>query len=113
MEIYLIAFLFIALAIAVVQLVRRPRLQSDPREMAAVQELATLHQEKEALAIRLARAEQQVENLAAEKGTITSMLREEQQRLIGELQEERSRLAEAQRALESARAYYKSQQEKP
>src|SRR5690606_25078641 len=112
MEIYLIAFLFIALAIAVVQLVRRPRLQSDPREMAAVQELATLHQEKEALAIRLARAEQQVENLAAEKDTITSMLREEQQRLIGELQEERSRLAEAQRALESARAYYKSQQEK-
>lgn len=112
MEMYLIAVALVILIIAVVLLVRRPRQQTDVQELAAVQELATLHREKEAMAIQLARAEQQAENLIAEKENITSMLREEQQRLIGELQQERARLAEAERALESARAYYKSQQEK-
>ncbi|WP_353181401.1 DNA recombination protein RmuC [Parapedobacter lycopersici] len=105
MEIYLIAVALIILIVAVVLLIKRPRHAGTP-------ELTTLQQEKEVLVIQLARAEQQAESLAAEKERITVLLREEQQRLINELQQERARLAEAEKALENARAYYTSQQEK-
>ncbi|SEL50777.1 DNA recombination protein RmuC [Parapedobacter koreensis] len=106
MELYLVVIAVVILAIAVLLFIKRPQHPTHSPE----QEL--LRKEKEALALQLARAEQQVQNLISEKEHITTMLREEQQRLIGELQQERERLAQAERSLESARAYYKSQQEK-
>ncbi|WP_257657380.1 DNA recombination protein RmuC [Parapedobacter lycopersici] len=105
MEIYLIAVALIILIVAVVLLIKRPR-------YTGASELTALQQEKEVLVVQLARAEQQAESLAAEKERITVLLREEQQRLINELQQERARLADAEKALENARAYYTSQQEK-
>ncbi len=106
MELYLIIIALVILILAVVLFVRRPQ------PLANTQELDTLRKEKEAMAIRLARAEQQAENLLAEKERISAMLREESQRLAAELQQERANLLQAEKSLESARAYYKSQQEK-
>ncbi len=106
MELYLIAIALAILVLAVLLFIRRPR------TTAGVHELAELRKEKEALAIELARAQQHGESLLAEKERITAMLREEQQRLHGELQHEREQLARSEKALESARAYYTSQQEK-
>src|SRR5690606_5247425 len=57
--------------------------------------------EKEALTIRLARAEQQVETLTAEKEHTLALLKEQQERLL-----------ESEKARENLRAHYRSQQEK-
>src|SRR5690606_37660649 len=105
MEMYLIAFVIIILLIAVVLFIRRPQGGSNPREV------ELLRKDKETAVLQLARAEQQVESLAAEKERVTLLLREEQQRLHDELQDTRRQLAEAERSLESARARYQSQQE--
>lgn len=105
MEIYLIAFASVVLLIAVVLFIRRPPAGSAP------QELELLRRDKEAAVLQLARAEQQVESLAAEKERVTLLLREEQQRLHDELQQTRLQLAEANRQLEAAKARYQSQQE--
>src|SRR5690606_38193172 len=107
MEIYLIAAALVILTVVVVVLLIRR-----PGHTGGGQELAVLRQEKEALVVQLARAEQQVESLTAEKERVTALLREEQQRLIDELHDARTRLADAEKGLENARAYYKSQQEK-
>lgn len=107
MEIYLIGFALVILIIAVVLFISRPKQVAEHGA-----ELETLRKEREVLSIQLARAEQQVESLQAEKERITALLREEQQRLLGELQQAREQWAAAERSLESARAYYKSQQEK-
>src|SRR5690606_6007337 len=81
--------------IAVILFLKRPQssaLASDPE---------TIRREREAWVIQLARAEQQVENLTAEKERITALLHEEQQQL-----------RESEKLLETTRAYYRSQQEK-
>src|SRR5690606_35260664 len=107
MEIYVIAIAAVILLIAVAILfARRPRAGYD------TQELAQLRAEKEALAIELARAQQQAEGLVAEKDGVTDLFREEQQRLRDGLQETRGEVKEADKSLESARAYYQSQQER-
>lgn len=106
MELYFIVIAVVVLVIAALLFFKRPQSPTHNPE----QEL--LRKEKENLALQLARAEQQIKSMAAEKEHITGILREEQQRLLGELQQERERLAQAERSLESARAYYKSQQER-
>ncbi|WP_257670136.1 DNA recombination protein RmuC [Parapedobacter tibetensis] len=106
MELYPVIIALIILIVAVILFAKRPR------STANTQELDRLRTEKESLALQLARAEQQTENLVTEKESITTMLRDEQQRLIRELQQERERLAQAEKSLESAKAYYTSQQEK-
>ncbi|SKB92997.1 DNA recombination protein RmuC [Parapedobacter luteus] len=106
MELYFIVIAVVVLVIAALLFFKRPQSPTHNPE----QEL--LRKEKENLALQLARAEQQIQSMAAEKEHITGILREEQQRLLGELQQERERLAQAERSLESARAYYKSQQER-
>src|SRR5690606_27608151 len=107
MEIYVVAITLVVLLIAVAILfVRRPGMAHN------TQEVVQLRAEKEALTIELARAQQQVESLGAEKERVTNLLREEQQRLRDELQQTREQLKEANKSLESARAYYQSQQER-
>lgn len=107
MELYLIFIALVILIVAVILFVKRPR-----QHLATTTELHALHKEKEAMAIQLARAEQQAENLIAEKDSITNMLREDNRRLMAELQQERANFLQAEKAVESARSYYKSQQEK-
>jgi DNA recombination protein RmuC len=53
-----------------------------------------------------------VEGALAEKENITKHLREEQTRILDELVDVRSQLAQANQSLESSRSYFKAQQEK-
>ncbi|MFC7525383.1 DNA recombination protein RmuC [Parapedobacter sp. GCM10030251] len=95
MELYALVISVVILAIAVILFLKRPQSSapaSDPE---------TIRREREAWVIQLARAEQQVENLTAEKERITALLHEEQQQL-----------RESEKLLETTRAYYRSQQEK-
>jgi len=87
MDLYLVIIAGVILIIAVIWFVKRP--QSPAHDLDA----ETIR--------RLARAEQQVENLTAEKERLAALLREEQQRLL-----------ESEKSLESTRAYYQSQREK-
>ena len=106
MELYLIAIALVILVVAVLLLIKRPR------GAAGAHELAALRNEKEALAVALARAQQQGESLLDEKERITAMFQEEQRRLLGELQQGREQLAQADKSLENLRAYHQSQREK-
>ncbi len=87
MELYLVLIAVAILVLAVILFVKRPQ-QTFPASDAE-----TIR--------RLARAEQQVEDLTIEKERMTVLLREEQQQRL-----------ESEKALESTRAYYQSQQEK-
>src|SRR5690606_4248242 len=95
MEIYLLTFSLIVLLIAVLLLFLRR--SGGPN----IAERETLRRQKEDLVIQLARAEQQVESLAAEKG-----------RLADELRNTREQLLMVERSRENLRAYQHSQQEK-
>jgi DNA recombination protein RmuC len=62
--------------------------------------------------VKLAKAEERSENILKEKENITFLLKQEQDRLLSELREERQKLSSVSQSLESAKTYYKSQQEK-
>ena len=64
------------------------------------------------MAISFAKAEERVKNLIAEKEALSNLLKQERDRLLEELKQERRHLAEANQSLESAKVYYKTQQEK-
>ncbi len=68
--------------------------------------------EKNKQSLELAKVEERCDNIFAEKSNITAFLKQETERLLIELQHERQKLAEVNQALESARTYYKTQQEK-
>ena len=87
MELYPLIISVVVLAIAVILFLKR-----SPSALLA-QDAETIR--------KLARAEQQVENLSAENERLSGLLREEQHRLLA-----------AEKSLESTRAYYQSQQEK-
>ena len=87
MELYLIVISVVVLAIAVILFLKRPQTNPNTPDPETIR--------------RLARAEQQVESLMAEKEQISASLHEAQQRLL-----------ESEKSLESSRAYYRSQQEK-
>jgi DNA recombination protein RmuC len=106
-EILLIVAVVILL-VAVVLFVKRPK----PVELISPEELGRLRNESDQLKIALARAEEKVSGLTGEKENITQFLKDEKNRLLDELLYERTQLAQANQSLESARAYYKSQQEK-
>lgn len=95
MELYALVISVVILAIAVILFLKRPQ------SSALASDSETIRREREAWVIQLARAEQQVENLTAEKERITALLHEEQQQL-----------RESEKLLETTRAYYRSQQEK-
>lgn len=108
MELYILAAAVAILLIAVVLFLKKPKtnngLSSD--------DMMLLEKENRALQIELATSRQYATGLIAEKESITNLLKEEKGRLLDELVYERSQLAAANQSLESARAYYKSQQEK-
>ncbi|TFF40262.1 DNA recombination protein RmuC [Mucilaginibacter psychrotolerans] len=75
-------------------------------------EHAKLKTENERLKISVAVAEQRVSGAIAEKDNITKHFKDEQTRLLDELFDLRGQLGQANQSLESARSYYKAQQEK-
>lgn len=79
---------------------------------ASLNESSSLRAENENLKISLARAEEKVNHLITENENINRYFKDEQIRLLDELSYERSQLAQANQNLESARSYYKAQQEK-
>lgn len=109
MEIFGIALLIVILIVLVILLLKKPQA---PISIVSVEDFERIRSENEALKINLAKAEERVSNLSLEKEHITALLKEEQQRLIDELQAERDRLADANRELESTRSFYLAEREK-
>jgi DNA recombination protein RmuC len=107
MDAYILVAAIIILIIAVVLFLKKPA-----GDAALADQLLSLKAENQSLNIELAKAEQYAAGQIAEKESITNLLKEEKNRLLDELIYERSQLAAANQSLESARAYYKSQQEK-
>jgi DNA recombination protein RmuC len=64
------------------------------------------------MSILVAKAEERVLNLITEKEAISNLLKQERDRLLEDLKFERQHLAIANQSLESAKVYYKTQQEK-
>ncbi|GAA3971108.1 DNA recombination protein RmuC [Mucilaginibacter dorajii] len=98
----------IILLIAVFLFIKKPK----GIELISPEELNKLRNDQDLLKISLAKAEEKASGLASEKENITQLLKDEKNRLLDELLYERTQLAEANKSLESARAYYRSQQEK-
>lgn len=106
MDIYILAAATVILLIAVVLFLKKPANKTLNAD------LILLQTENGGLKIELAKAQQYADGLMAEKESITNLLKEEKLRLQDELFDCRAQLATANQSLESARAYYKSQQEK-
>jgi DNA recombination protein RmuC len=109
MDIVGIALLIVILIVLVILLLKKPQAALS---IVAVEEFERIKSENEILKISLAKADERVSNLSVEKEHITILLKEEQQRLIDELQAERDRLADANRELESTRSFYLAEKEK-
>ncbi|WP_293786608.1 DNA recombination protein RmuC [uncultured Pedobacter sp.] len=104
-----IALLIVILIVLFILLLKKPKAQPS---IISLEDFERIKSENELLKISLAKAEERVSNLSAEKEHITILLKEEQQRLIDELQAERDRLADANRELESTRSFYLAEKEK-
>ncbi|WP_145858130.1 DNA recombination protein RmuC [Pedobacter suwonensis] len=109
MEIAGIALLIVILIVLFILLLKKPQ-ASIP--IVSLEDFERTKSENETLKIRLAKADERVSNLSAEKEHITILLKDEQRRLIDELQAERDRLADANRELESTRSFYLAEKEK-
>jgi len=110
MELYPIILSVVILLIAVVLFFRKNQ-SVNTASGASEQELIALKGQKEELTIALARSQQQAEGLQAEKERNGQLFKEEQQQLRMELEALRAKYLEAEKSLESARAYFKSQSE--
>lgn len=106
MELYLTAISALFLLVALILLIKRNK---SPEQG---QELATLRREREELALQLARMEQQTRGHADEKARMERSIQSEREQWRADLERLRAEHLDAQRALESTRAYYQSQQEK-
>lgn len=105
------AYLIVAtilLLIAVYLFVKKP---ANTNGISA-EDLARLTAERDQLKIALAVTEQKVSGAIQEKESVAILLKEEKDRLADELTAVRANLDQASQSLESARSYYKSQQEK-
>ncbi|WP_316799157.1 DNA recombination protein RmuC [Pedobacter frigidisoli] len=109
MEIYALVLLIVILLVLVLLFFKKSKTEIP---LISVEDLDKLKSENGLLKISLAKTEERVSNLTAEKDHITLLLKEEQQRLIEELQAERDRLADANRELESTRSFYMAEKEK-
>ncbi|WP_025141665.1 DNA recombination protein RmuC [Pedobacter jeongneungensis] len=109
MEIVGIALLIVILIVLVILLLKKPQAALS---IVSVEDFERMKSENEVLKISLAKADERVSNLSVEKEHITILLKQEQQRLIDELQAERDRLADANRELESTRSFYLAEKEK-
>ncbi|HTI59971.1 DNA recombination protein RmuC [Mucilaginibacter sp.] len=106
-----VAFLIVSiiiLLIAVFFFLKKPR----GVEGISEDELIKLKTENDQLKVDVATQQGRVNGLVSEKESIISLMKEEKDRLINELTTERSKLDQANQSLESARSYYKAQQEK-
>lgn len=110
MELYPIILSVVILLIAVVLFFRKNQ-SANTASGASEQELIALKGQKEELTIALARSQQQAEGLQAEKERNGQLFKEEQQQLRMELEALRAKYLEAEKSLESARSYFKSQSE--
>ncbi|PJJ83359.1 DNA recombination protein RmuC [Mucilaginibacter auburnensis] len=108
MDLVILAFALVVLVVAVVLFLKRPKAVGQISE----EDFSRLKAEAEQLKISLAIAEQKALGVMAEKESITQLLKEEKERLLEELLSVRTNLDAANQSLESARSYYKSQQEK-
>ena len=109
MEIAAIALLVTILFVLVLLFFKKPQ---SVMPLVSSEEFETLKSDNDFLKISLAKADERVSNLNTEKEHITFLLKQEQQRLIDELQAERDRLADANRELESTRSFYLAEKEK-
>jgi DNA recombination protein RmuC len=109
MEIAGIALLIVILIVLVLLFLKKPQAAIS---IVSVEDFERTKNENESLKISLAKADERVSNLTVEKEHITVLLKQEQQRLIDELQAERDRLADANRELESTRSFYIAEKEK-
>ncbi|MDB5143273.1 MAG: rmuC [Mucilaginibacter sp.] len=98
----------VILLIAVVLFLKRPK----SADGISADEIRILKNENDQLKIGLATADARHNGLLSEKESVTNLLKEEKDRLITELSQEREKLNQANQSLESARSYYKAQQEK-
>lgn len=108
MDLVILAFSLVVLVIAVVLFLKRPKAVSQISD----EDFNRLKAEADQLKISLAIAEQKALGIMTEKDSITQLLKEEKERLLEELLSVRTNLDAANQSLESARSYYKSQQEK-
>jgi len=104
-----IVLLIVILIVLVLLFLKKPQTGIS---IISVEDFEKLKSENEVLKISLAKADERVSNLSAEKEHITTLLKQEQQRLIDELQIERDRLADANRELEGTRSFYQAEKEK-
>ena len=109
MEVAGIALLIVILIVLVLLFLKKPQAAFS---LISIEDFEKLKGENEMLKINLAKADERVSNLLAEKENITLLLKQEQKRLIDELQAERDRLADANRELESTRSFYIAEKEK-
>ena len=109
METVGITLLIVILIVLVILLLKKPQAALS---VVSLEDFERMKSENEVLKISLAKADERVSNLSTEKDHITALLKEEQQRLIDELQAERDRLADANRELESTRSFYLAEKEK-
>ncbi|WP_316754798.1 DNA recombination protein RmuC [Pedobacter aquatilis] len=109
MEVAGIALLIVILIVLVLLFLKKPQAAIS---LISIEDFEKLKGENEMLKINLAKADERVSNLLAEKENITLLLKQEQKRLIDELQAERDRLADANRELESIRSFYIAEKEK-
>jgi DNA recombination protein RmuC len=109
METIAIALLVIILIVLVLLFLKKPQSST---ALISLEDFENAKAENESLKISLAKADERVSNLSTEKENITLLLKQEQQRLIDELQAERDRLADANRELESTRSFYIAEKEK-
>ena len=109
MDTIVIALLAVVLVVLVLIFLKKPQAAVG---VISIEEFEKNKAENESLKINLAKTEERIANLVMEKEHITVLLKEEQQRLIEELQGERDRLADANRELEGTRSFYMAEKEK-
>ena len=109
MEIAAIGLLVVILLVLVLLFFKKPQ---SAVNIISIDEFERLKADNDTMKIALAKADERVANLSAEKEHITILLKQEQKRLIDELQAERDRLADANRELESTRSFYLAEKEK-
>jgi DNA recombination protein RmuC len=98
----------VLMVVAVVLFIKRPAAGGD----FSAEEMERLKADRDQLKISLAIAEQKAISVVEEKESITQLLKEEKNRISEELLAVRTNLDQANQSLESARSYYRSQQEK-
>ncbi len=108
MELVAIILLLVILLVFVVLFLKRT--PANPGILTA--DIEKIKSENESLKIELARSQERISGLSTEKEHLTGLLKEEQQRLLAELQLTRDLHADANRELERTRSFYQAEKEK-